>query len=323
MARVTRPTVLAAPVVLGGMAVLALLVAVAHLSVGATGVTLAALVGDDPHARAVVLELRAPRLLVGLCAGACLGIAGALLQAAVRNQLASPEITGVGSGAVLGAVGASVVGGFAAQPVPMAAAALVGGVVGGGVLWVVAGASGDVAVRGVVVSSVLVGATLVLLTARPQLAGAVSRWLLGSLVGRTWEHLAPLWPVLLLVLVTATALGGVLDVLAVDDDHAHAVGLAVVPWRSAVLLLAALATSAAVAAVGATAFVGLLAPHAARGLVGPVHRWTVPASALTGAVAVVAADVVGQLAHVPAGAITALFGAVVLVVVARRTGGFG
>ncbi|GAA0211459.1 iron chelate uptake ABC transporter family permease subunit [Saccharothrix mutabilis subsp. mutabilis] len=302
-----------------GLVVLVVACAVAQLAVGSTDVSL--FFGDDAHARAVVLELRAPRVLVGVCAGACLGIAGALLQAAVRNRLASPEITGVGSGAVLGAVVASVVGGVAAQPLPMAGAALVGGVVGGGVLWVLVGVSGEVAVRGVVVSSVLVGTTLVLLTARPQLAGAVSRWLLGSLVGRTWEHLAPLWPVLLAVLVVATLLGGVLDVLAVDDDHAHAVGLAVVPWRSTVLLLAAVATSAAVAAVGATAFVGLLAPHAARWVVGPAHRRVVPASALLGAAAVAASDAVGQLAHVPAGAITALLGAVVLVVVARRTGG--
>ena len=308
---------------LPALALLVLLCALAQVSVGATGATLGALFGDDDHARMVVLELRAPRVLVGLCAGACLGVAGVILQSAVRNQLASPEITGVGSGAVLGAVAASVVGGVAAQPLPMAAAALVGGVVGGGVLWLLAGVSGDVAVRGVVVSAVLVGTTLVLLTARPQLAGAVSRWLLGSLVGRTWEHLAPLWPAALLVLVVATALGGVLDVLAVDDDHAHAVGLAVAPWRSAVLLLAAVATSSAVAAVGATAFVGLLAPHVARRLVGAVHRHVVPAAALTGAAAVAAADAVGQLVHVPAGAITALLGAGVLILVARRTGGIG
>ncbi|MBW4717772.1 FecCD family ABC transporter permease [Saccharothrix obliqua] len=306
---------------LAGLAAVVVVCALAQLSVGATGASPGALFGADEHARMVVLELRAPRVLVGLCAGACLGIAGVVLQAAIRNQLASPEITGVGSGAVLGAVAASVAG--VAQPLPMAVAALVGGVLGGGVLWVLVGGSGDVAVRGVVVSAVLVGTTLVLLTARPQLAGAVSRWLLGSLAGRTWEHLAPLWPVAVVVLVAAVLLGGVLDVLAVDDDHAHGVGLAVVPWRSGVLLLAAVATSAAVAAVGATAFVGLLAPHLARRFVGVAHRAAVPASALTGAGAVAAADAVGQVVRVPAGAITALFGAVVLVVVARRTGGIG
>lgn len=309
------------PLVLAGLAVLALIAAVAQLSVGATGATLAALAGEDDHARMVLLELRAPRVLVGLCAGACLGVAGVLLQASVRNHLASPEITGVGSGAVLGAVTASVIGGAAAQPAAMSLAALAGGLLGGGVLWVLAGSSGDIAVRGVVVSAVLVGTTLVLLTARPQLAGAVSRWLLGSLAGRTWEHLAPLWPVAVAVLLTGVLLSGVLDVLAVDDDHARAVGLAVVPWRNTVLVLAALATSAAVAAVGATAFVGLLAPHAARRLLGPVHRWTLPAAALIGAGAVAAADLAGQLAHVPAGAITALLGAVVLIIVARRTEG--
>ncbi|WP_424187589.1 FecCD family ABC transporter permease [Actinokineospora sp. G85] len=308
---------------IGGLGALLVVACFAHISVGSTGAGLLALFGDDAGARMVVWELRAPRLLVGLCAGACLGLAGAILQAAVRNRLASPEITGVGSGAVLGAVAASTVGGLAAQPAAMAGAAMVGGLVGGGLLWVVAGRSGDVAVRGVVVSAVLVGATLLLLTAKPQLAGAVSRWLLGSLAGRTWEHLAPLWPVLVVALVVACGLAGVMDVLAVDDDHAHAVGLAVVPWRTAALVTAALATAGAVAAVGATAFVGLLAPHAARALVGPPHRRLLPASALAGALSVVAADALGQVVGVPAGAVTALLGAGVLVVVARRTGGFG
>ncbi|MCG8922850.1 iron ABC transporter permease [Lentzea sp. CC55] len=308
--------------------------ALAQLSVGSSlspVETAVALFAAEGHEYAVVVGLRLPRVLVALCAGACLGVAGALLQCVLRNPLAAPEITGVGSGAVLGAVSASAVGGVAATAGFMAAAALVGGVVGGGVLWVLATRFGGDAMRlavvGVVVSAVLAGLTLVLLTARPQLAGAVTRWLLGSLAGRTWEHLAPLWPVLVVVLVAATAIAGVLDVLAVDDDHALAVGLAVTPWRNTALALAALATSAAVAAVGATAFIGLLAPHAARRLAGAAHRHLVPASALVGAGVLALADAVAQLvtaaagraeAGLPAGAVTALAGAAVLIALARR-----
>lgn len=322
-------------------------VAVCALAQLATGSSLSpvdtaiALFGTDHHAYSVVVELRVPRVLVALCAGACLGVAGALLQCVLRNPLAAPEITGVGSGAVLGAVIAAAVGGIAATAPFMAAAALAGGVAGGGVLWVLAARLGGDAMRlavvGVVVSAVLAGLTLVVLTARPQLAGAVTRWLLGSLVGRTWEHLAPLWPVLALVLVASVAVAGVLDVLAVDDDHALAVGLAVTPWRNAALALAALATSAAVAAVGATAFIGLLAPHAARKLTGAPHRFLVPASALVGAGVLALADATAQLvtaavgraeAGLPAGAVTALAGAAVLIALARRgsasiTGGSG
>ncbi|PWK86940.1 iron complex transport system permease protein [Lentzea atacamensis] len=313
-------------------------VAVCALAQLATGSSLspvdtaAALFGGDGHAYSVIVELRVPRVLVALCAGACLGVAGALLQCVLRNPLAAPEITGVGSGAVLGAVSASVAGGVAATAPFMAAAALVGGVVGGGVLWVLASRLGGDAMRlavvGVVVSAVLAGLTLVLLTARPQLAGAVTRWLLGSLVGRTWEHLAPLWPVLTVVLVASVAIAGVLDVVAVDDDHALAVGLAVAPWRNVVLALAALATSAAVAAVGATAFIGLLAPHAARWLTGAAHRFLVPAAALIGAGVLALADTAAQLvttavgraeAGLPAGAVTALAGAAVLIALARRS----
>ncbi|MDE1438015.1 iron chelate uptake ABC transporter family permease subunit, partial [Bacillus licheniformis] len=153
----------------------------------------------------LVRELRAPRVLVGLAAGACLGVAGTVLQAVLRNPLASPEVTGVGSGAVLGAVLGTVLGGPVGTPLGVLGVALLGGPLGGGVLWLLAGrAAGPgtadplrMAVVGVRVSAVLGGTTLLLLTARPQLAGSMVRWLVGSLNGRGWEHWDALWPVAL------------------------------------------------------------------------------------------------------------------------------
>ncbi|SHF58304.1 FecCD family ABC transporter permease [Streptoalloteichus hindustanus] len=292
----------------------------------AAGFVVSGLVPGEQVDERIVLELRLPRVLVGLGAGACLGIAGAVMQAVLRNPLAAPEATGVGSGAVLGAVVVTVFGGAATSPVGVIATAVLGGVVGGGVLWVIAARAGSdpvrLAVVGVLVSAVLAGLTLVLLTARPQLAGSMTRWLVGSLNGRTWEHWAALWPCLLAVAVAAVLLAPVLEVLAVDDDHARVVGLAVGPWRSAVLLLAVMATAAAVATTGALAFVGLLAPHAARSWVGADPRVAVPVSAVFGAGTVTAADSLAQaVPGVPTGAVTALLGACVLVMVARRTSG--
>ncbi|GAA3995854.1 iron chelate uptake ABC transporter family permease subunit [Allokutzneria multivorans] len=316
--------------------VLMVLAACAALLVGSTvspADTLTAIFGGgDELTRGVLLELRVPRVLVGLGVGAALGLAGTILQAVLRNPLASPEVTGVGSGAVLGAVAGTVFLGIADQPEALTIAAVLGGVLGGASLWLIAAKSDPLrlAVLGVLVSAVLAGASLVLLTARPQLAGAAARWLVGSLSGRTWEHWNGLWPWLLVVVLAAVVLAPALDLLAVDDDHARTVGLAVVPWRLTALGAAVLATAAAVAAAGTVSFVGLLAPHAVRRVLGAEHRWLLPASALAGAACVAGADFAAQALTalvpssgsqrigIPTGAVTALLGAVVLVVVARR-----
>lgn len=313
------------------------LAAVAEISVGSSVGpldALRALFGSGPELNLTVVgELRLPRMLVALGTGACLGLGGVVLQAVLRNPLASPEVTGVGSGAVLGAVAATVFG-LAGTATGLTAAAVLGGVLGGASLLLIASRAGAdplrLVVLGVLVSAVLAGLSLVLLTARPQLAGAAARWLVGSLNGRTWEHWHALWPWLLAVALLLAVLAPALDLLAVDDDHARAAGLAVPPWRMLALLGAVLATAAAVAAVGAVAFVGLLAPHAARLLAGAGHRLLLPASALAGAASVCAADFLAQgitllvpaassqRLGVPVGAVTALAGAVVLIVVARR-----
>ncbi|GAA2814643.1 FecCD family ABC transporter permease [Crossiella cryophila] len=319
------------------LAVLLALAALAQLSVGsAVGplTTLGALFGSGSELELTIVgELRLPRMLVALGTGACLGLGGVVLQAVLRNPLASPEVTGVGSGAVLGAVTATVFG-LAGTAGGLTAAAVLGGVLGGAALWLIASRAGTdplrLVVLGVLVSAVLAGLSLVLLTARPQLAGAAARWLVGSLNGRTWEHWHALWPWLLAVVLLLAMVAPALDLLAVDDDHARGVGLAVTPWRSLALLGAVLATAAAVAAVGAVAFVGLLAPHAARLLAGAEHRLLLPAAGIAGAASVCGADFLAQAVTllvpasgsqrlgVPVGAVTALAGAVVLIVVARR-----
>ncbi|WP_240686987.1 FecCD family ABC transporter permease [Amycolatopsis suaedae] len=288
----------------------------------------------DATTAAVFTDLRLPRVAVGLLAGACLGVAGCLLQATLRNPLASPEVTGVGSGAVLGAVVATVLGGPASDPVALVLLAVAGGTAGGGVLWLVAARAGGDAVRttvlGVLVSAVLAGITLVLLTAKPQLAGSMTRWLVGSLSGRTWEHWTALWPVALAAAAAAVVISPVVDLLRVDDDHALALGVHLPVWRPVVLAVAVLATAAAVASVGALVFVGLLAPHLARTIAGGDHRLAVPVAGLAGAATVALADTLAQAAGtllpavdgqrpgVPAGAVTALLGAVVMIRIAQR-----
>ncbi|MGW1677331.1 FecCD family ABC transporter permease [Saccharopolyspora sp. NPDC002376] len=329
--RIPRPLRLIA--LLGVVVALAL----AHLATGSSASvaeTWAAMFGSgDPLTAQIVHELRMPRVLVGAGAGMCLGMAGVVLQAVLRNPLASTDVTGVGSGAVLGAVAATLMGGDFTSPARLVLVAMIGGTLGGAALWLFATRVGSDPVRlvvvGVMVSAALAGASMVLLTARPQLTGSMTQWLIGSLNGRTWAHWAALWPWLLAASVAGLLVSAVIQVLAVDDDHGSAIGLAVSPWRSAVLLVAVVLTAVAIASVGAMAFVGLLAPHAARALFGADLRFALPAAGLFGAATVCAADVVAQTvtswaadparAGIPTGAVTAVIGAVVLIRVARRS----
>ncbi|MFM9368521.1 FecCD family ABC transporter permease [Streptomyces sp. Da 82-17] len=291
----------------------------------------------DPTARHIVLQLRLPRLLVALGAGACLGIAGLVLQSALRNPLAGPEVTGVTPGAVLGAVTATGLGLAGWQsPAAVVAAACLGGFAGAGLLWVLAGRDrGDpeqTAVYGVLVSAVLAGLTAMVLLVAPGELGSVVQWLVGSTEGRVWEHWRLLWPWALCWAVAAWLLAGPLTLLRCGDEQAAAAGLATGRTRAAALVCAVALTAGAVSVVGALGFVGLLVPHLAVALFGAELRVGLPGAALLGALVVCGADAVAQGASqvlagvlqsdrlvLPTGAVTTFAGAALLLLAVRRT----
>ncbi|MEN3583844.1 iron ABC transporter permease [Streptomyces sp. ZYX-F-203] len=293
--------------------------------------------GGDATERHILFELRWPRMLVALCAGASLAVAGLVLQSALRNPLAGPEVTGVTPGAVLGAVTATALG-LAGWESPLAVvlAACVGGFVGAGLLWLLAGRGGGdparTAVHGVLVSAVLGGFTAMVLLVEPGELGSVVQWLVGTTEGRVWEHWHLLWPWALPWAVVAWSMAGPLTLLRCGDDVALAAGLSVRRARSLALLCAVALTAGAVAAVGALGFVGLLVPHLAVAVFGADLRASLPGAALAGAVVVGGADVAAQSSArlsawlldaerltLPVGALTAGLGAALLLVVVRRT----
>ncbi|MBW1596130.1 iron ABC transporter permease [Streptomyces sp. JJ38] len=293
--------------------------------------------GGDPTARHVVLRLRLPRLLVALGAGAALGVAGLVLQSALRNPLAGPEVTGVTPGAVLGAVTATGLG-FAGweSPAAVCAAATAGGFTGAGLLWLLAGRQrsdpAGTAVYGVLVSAVLGGLTAMVLLVAPGELGSVVQWLVGSTEGRVWAHWHLLWPWALCWGVAAWLLAAPLTLLRLGEEPAAAAGLATGRARALALLCAVALTAGAVASVGALGFVGLLVPHLAVAVFGADLRHALPGAALLGAVVVCGADALAQhlsrwLAAgldadrltLPVGALTTCLGAVLLLVVVRRT----
>ncbi|MGV9315397.1 FecCD family ABC transporter permease [Streptomyces sp. NPDC003691] len=292
--------------------------------------------GGSPLDRHIVYELRLPRALVALTAGACLGVAGIVLQSALANPLAAPEVTGVAPGAVLGAVVASGAGlaGWR-SPGAVVVAAVVGGFAGAGLLWLLAGRERSdpfgAAVYGVLVSAVLSGATAMVLLAAPGELGSVVQWLVGSTEGRVMDHWNLLWPWALGWLLAAWALAAPLTLLRCGDDEAAARGLPTGRIRLAALGCAVALTAGAVATVGALGFVGLIVPHLAFALHGADLRTALPGAALTGAAVVGGADATAQALSrlltdtlgadrlsVPTGALTTCAGAALLLIVARR-----
>ncbi|MDG4864999.1 iron ABC transporter permease [Streptomyces sp. T-3] len=293
--------------------------------------------GGDATERHILLQLRLPRMLVALGAGACLGVAGLVLQSALRNPLAGPEVTGVTPGAVLGAVTATGLGLAGWQsPLAVVIAACVGGLTGAALMLLLTGRGrsdpAQIAVHGVLVSAVLGGLTAMVLLVAPGELGSVVQWLVGTTEGRVWQHWHLLWPWALAWGALTWLLAGPLTLLRCGDEIALSAGLFATRARTLALLCAVALTAGAVAAVGALGFVGLLVPHLALAVFGADLRRTLPGAALMGAAVVCGADATAQLASrllavaldsgrltLPVGALTTCVGAALLLIVVRRT----
>ncbi len=263
-----------------------------------------------------VLETRMPRVLAALLAGVALAVAGTIIQAVCRNPLAEPGMIGVSGGAGLGAV-------LAITLVPLAGTWLVAGcaLLGAGLAsCVVFGLSARGGLRsdrlvlvGVGVhfgTAAVISFTIVLTD--PFNAVKALTWLAGSTYGQSPDQLVPLLLVLLLTVPLVCGARRELDLVAVDDDTPQVLGIRLVPTRLVLLAGAAVLTAVSVSSVGVIGFVGLVAPHAARAVVGSRHTRVLPVAALLGATLVSLGDTLGRSviapAQLPAGLLTALIG---------------
>ncbi|MDX2183632.1 MAG: iron ABC transporter permease [Gemmatimonadaceae bacterium] len=274
---------------------------------------------DDasPLAEQVVWQLRLPRAVLAACVGAGLGLAGAALQGALRNALAEPYLLGVSGGAAVGGVVAYAVGLTALGLLPVAA--FLGALAAVSVVVAIARVAGGRAdARLLVMSGVVVGAganaavMVALANVPPDRARGALWWMMGSAADATWPQVGWLVVYLVPTMLWLWRDGRTLDVLALGDEPAAALGADVASASRRVFLLASLVAAATVAAAGLVGFVGLVVPHLSRSLGARVHRVLLPASALVGATVVVLADIIARTvaspADIPLGAVTALVG---------------
>ncbi|MEE1669495.1 iron chelate uptake ABC transporter family permease subunit [Streptomyces sp. WAC07094] len=294
------------------------------------GDVLRTLAGDGkPGQEFIITELRLPRVLVGLLVGASLGLGGALFQSVSRNPLGSPDVLGLGQGSTAGALVMIVL--FSGSAAQVAAGALVGGLVTGLAIYLLAWKRGVHGYRlvlvGIGVSAIVTAVNGYLLTKADIVdAARAVVWMTGSLNGRDWDQV---WPLLALVcvlvpLVLGNARG--LRTMEMGDDVSHALGVRVERVRLLLMVSAVLLTAGATAAAGPVGFVALTAPQLARRLTRSPGPNLVP-SMVMGAALLIVADWASQRVfgadQLPVGVVTGVLGGVYLLgllVTERRAG---
>ena len=280
--------------------------------------------------RAIVWDLRAPRVVLGLLVGALLAGSGAAYQGVFRNPLADPYLLGIAAGAGLGATIAIVVelqdvlG--VVDPVPLAAfAGALVAVAAAGTLSVRRGRVGSpttLILAGVAVANFFTAIQTFVQQQNSETLQQVFAWILGRLSTAGWAEVRLLLPYAAVCVVGLVLAVGPLDVLAVGDEEASTLGLRPRAARRAILVVASLGAAAAVAVSGLIGFVGLIVPHTVRLMAGTSHRRVIPLSLLFGAAFLALADVVARTVQAPAelpiGVITAFVGAPFFLVILRR-----
>jgi iron complex transport system permease protein len=284
----------------------------------------------DGTVKAVVVEIRGPRVLAALLVGASLAAAGTAYQGMFRNPLVSPDILGVSTGAALGAAIAIF---FSSSAVVIQAFAFAGGLAAVGLVYAIGSRMRGhdplvaLVLTGVVIGTLLgSGIALLKYLADPynQLP-AMTFWLLGSLSSVSPRELAVAAPLAVLGLVPMVLLRWKMNLLALPDDEARALGVDTTRLRTLVIAAATLITASAVAVSGIIGWVGLLIPHAARLLVGPHFGRLLPLAMLLGAAFLLAVDTLCRTVssvELPPGVLTALIGTpffLWLFALARRT----
>lgn len=323
-------------------------VSLSSLAVGASDASLWRALGDLAQGnalstldRVVLVDIRLPRLIMGIMVGGALALSGVMMQGLFRNPLADPGIVGVSAGAGFGAILSIVLGGM--LPVAVLAwagswltaiAAFLGSWISTLLLYRVSTRRGQTSVATMLLAGIALGAmtgalggTLVYMADDQQLRD-LTFWGMGSLAAATWTKIATAAPIMALAAVASVFIARGLNGLSMGEAVAHHIGINVQRTKNIAILSVAAATGAAVAVSGGIGFIGIVVPHLLRLSTGPDHHRLLPNAALLGASLLLAADMISRVivapAELPIGIVTAILGApVFLWILLRRFGQLG
>lgn len=280
--------------------------------------------GSESSHATIIIDLRLPRVLVGLLTGACLAAAGAILQGVMRNPLADPGIIGVSAGGGLAAVVTMVLLPQLSYLLP--AAAFLGAFTAALIIYALSWDKGasplKIVLAGVAINALLGAAMNGIMVVYSDRVQAVLPWLSGGLNGRSWHHLSFMSPYAIAGLALAMLAVKPANMLLLGDDSAKLLGQKVELQRLLLILLATLLAGTAVSAAGLIGFVGLVVPHAVRLLIGDDYRYLLPVSIAGGAALVVFADTIARTlfdpVELPVGILLACIGAPFFLILLKK-----
>ena len=309
--------------------VLLVLVALASIAVGAKELSLEqvwhGLFADTGTYGDVVVADRLSRTVLGVLAGAALGLAGSVLQALTRNPLADPGLLGINAGASAAVVTAITFFGVTSLS-GYVWFAFFGAAAVGALVWFLGGSRGATPVRlalaGTAISAALYGYLQAIMILDDAALGRMRFWTVGSLSSGSNSTITQVLPFILGGALLALVLARPLNAMAMGDDTARALGANLNRTRALSMLAATVLSGAATAACGPIVFVGLMVPHVVRSFTGPDQRWILPYAAILSPVVLLGADVVGRIVARPAelqvGIVTAVLGGPVFIFLVRR-----
>jgi iron complex transport system permease protein len=275
---------------------------------------------------ATLIDIRLPRIALGLLVGAALGISGAAMQGLFRNPLADPSLIGISSGAALAATSVVIVGDVVSFSIPATlqlfafpAAAFVGAMATTLIIYRLSSMAGQTAVATLLLAGIAINALaqsfsgFLTFYATDTQIRSLTFWKLGSLGGANWSSVLVILPFILLPMLLFARLARPLNALLLGESEAGHLGFDIEKVKKLTIVLVALSVGASVAFTGLITFVGLVVPHLLRLVIGPDHRYLLPASALLGACLLLAADFAARTlvapAEMPIGVLTAITGA--------------
>ena len=313
------------------LALIATGLCLAGVAVGSTGFTFDILASQDAMQEQILWQIRFPRSIGSLLAGALLGLGGAIAQGLFRNPLADPYLLGASAGASLGvaallvAIGVSPAAVALMLRIGLTGTAFIGALAGVSLTLLLARGveqSIRLLLAGVIVGVVLFALTSLLTLMTPDIMRPMQAFMLGTSGFLSWASVWVLAPALLLCLMGAVGASRALDALTLGEATARSLGVRLSLVRLFLIALLALATGAAVAQAGLIAFVGLVAPHLVRSRVLCTHGWLLLLSALAGGCLLLSADIVARWViapqELPVGVVTSLLGGAYLLVLMHR-----